>query len=104
MKNVTLTKSILFIFFVLVAHIGLQAQAVHDITVSGTYTVPSSGVTSIKVEVWGAGGAGANTNNNNNRRGPGGGGAYASKTIAVSPNETFDVVVGAGGNGLSTAS
>ncbi|OBQ55055.1 choice-of-anchor D domain-containing protein [Tamlana sp. s12] len=100
MKNFTLTKYFLFTFFVLMAHVGLQAQTMeYNTPGTYTYTVPT-GIMSIKVETWGAGGAGASTTNNPEQRGAGGGGgAYASSTLTVAPGDTYTVVVGAGGYG-----
>ena len=60
----------------------------------GTYSwlVPPS-VTSICVEVWGAGGGGGSTNSS---RG-GGGGGYSYQCFTVIPNASYTVTVGAGG-------
>lgn len=67
---------------------------------ANTFTVPS-GVTSITVEVWGAGGGGGNSNNTTNNGGAGGGGGgYARKAlIGLTPGTTYTVTVGAGGIG-----
>lgn len=63
-----------------------------DFTGNGTFTVPLL-VTSIQVEVWGAGGGGSiNTNGN-----PGGGGGYVRQVISTIPGETLTVTIGAGG-------
>lgn len=72
---------------------------------SGTFTVPA-GVTSITVQLWGAGGAGGGSTdagNGINARGGagGGGGAYVTGTITVVPGEILTITVGAGGNGVS---
>jgi trimeric autotransporter adhesin len=70
-----------------------------------TYTVPA-GVTSIKLEAWGAGGAGGSsqtsTSTINIRGGGGAGGSYASTTISVSTGNVILYTVGAGGTGLSS--
>ena len=63
-------------------------------TTNGSFTVPA-GITSITVEVWGAGGKGS-TLTTNTGGGGGGGGAYAKKTIATTPGTTYTVTVGAG--------
>lgn len=68
----------------------------------GTYSwlVPPS-VTSICVEVWGAGGGGGSTHNS----GGGGGGGYSYQCFTVLPNASYTVTVGAGGtagNSVST--
>jgi hypothetical protein len=62
-------------------------------TTSGTFTVPA-GVTSISIEVVGAGGTGGG-----NGGGGGGGGGYASGTYSVTPLTTLPVIVGIGGSG-----
>lgn len=60
---------------------------------SGTFEVPA-GVTSIEVEVWGAGGGGVI---DNNAAGGGGGGGYARSTLTVTFEDTFNYTVGLGG-------
>ena len=67
-----------------------------------TWTVPA-GVTSITVEAWGGGGAGGGYNSvaDAGAGGGGGGGAYTKATnVAVTPGNTYNVVVGAGGVGI----
>ncbi len=63
-----------------------------------TFTVPTS-VTSITVQAWGGGGGARGDATDN--RGAGGGGAYASSVIAVSPGQTYTIVVGTGGTAIS---
>ncbi len=70
-----------------------------------TYVVPA-GVTSIDIQVWGAGGAGGGSTDTGSRfRGGGGagggGGAYVVGTVTVQEGETLTIVVGAGGTGVS---
>ncbi len=65
-------------------------------TSSGTFTVPA-GVTSITIEVVGAGGDGGG-----NGGGGGGGGGYSMGTYSVTPLTTLPVVVGIPGNGPTT--
>jgi hypothetical protein len=69
-----------------------------------TWTVPA-GVTSVKIECWGAGGAGGGAANANNSTGKGGGGgAYARvNSLTVVPGQTLTVTVGAGGSGANAA-
>ena len=67
-------------------------------TSSGTYTVPS-GITSVIVEVIGAGGKGGN-----NGAGGGGGGGYTSGDYAVTPGSTHAIVVGLANSGSGTSS
>lgn len=65
---------------------------------NGVWSVPC-GVTSIIVEVWGAGGGGGRATENGQTTGGGGGGAYAKKIFStVSTGDTFAYSVGAGGS------
>lgn len=66
-----------------------------------TFTVPT-GVTVITVRCYGGGGAGGSSDRNGGRGGGGGGGNFAESTIAVSPNTTYNIIVGSGGRGLTT--
>lgn len=70
------------------------AQTSQTFTTSGSFTVPT-GVTSLKVEVWGGGGKGASRTTNGNGGG-GGGGAYSQSIIAVTPGSNYNYVVGLG--------
>jgi hypothetical protein len=71
-------------------------------TGSGTFTVPD-GVTSIKVECWGAGGAGGGSTTNNSGGSGGGGGAYTNNTYtSLSTGDVFDYTVGSGGTGSTS--
>lgn len=68
-------------------------------TSSGTWTCPA-GVTSVTVEVWGAGGGGGgdNTKSSNTGGSGGGGGAYAKlNTYAVTPGNNYSYTVGLAG-------
>lgn len=77
----------------------IVAQAVTTSLTSNTlFTIPE-GVTSLKVECWGAGGKGASIANEINVGGGGGGGAYASSLLCVVPGQSYSVVIGAGGSG-----
>jgi hypothetical protein len=60
----------------------------------GTFTVPS-GLTSVNVYAWGAGGAAYGSVPNG---AIGGGGGFASGTLAVSPSQVMEIVVGEQGN------
>lgn len=70
---------------------------------AGTWTCPA-GVTSVIVEVWGGGGGGGGASsaalNNSSRAGGGGGaGSYVRATVAVTPGNTYNYTIGAGGLG-----
>lgn len=65
---------------------------------STTWKVPC-GVTSITVEVWGAGGAGGAATGNSAIAGGGSGGGYVKATYAVTPNATINYSIGTGGSG-----
>ena len=68
-------------------------------TSSGTWTVPAD-VTQITVEAWGAGGAGGGSTSNNAGGGSGGGGGgYCINVFTVTPGQTINYTVGAGGTG-----
>lgn len=64
----------------------------------GTYNwkVPP-GVTSICIEVWGAGGGGDRRSTSGGVVGGGGGGGYAYECFSVVPGTTYNVIVGSGG-------
>jgi hypothetical protein len=68
-------------------------------TSTGTWLCPA-GVTSIKVECWGAGGGGAGASNSGNlyTGGGGAGGNYSvNNSITVVPGTTYNVTIGSGG-------
>jgi len=65
------------------------------LTANGTFTVPN-GCTSLVIKAWGGGGGGGA--NNAVESGHGGAGGYAyTNALAVTPGDTFDVVIGLGG-------
>lgn len=71
-------------------------------TSNGTWTAPV-GVTVVQVGGWAAG-AGGGRGNSGNSRGGGGGGAYAGlNAFAVTPGNTYTVVVGQAGLGATVA-
>jgi hypothetical protein len=78
--------------------ISIVTMAQQIFTSSGTFTVPA-GVTSITVEVVGAGGRGGS-----NGAGGGGGGGYASGAYTVVPGATHAVVIGLSASGTGTSS
>ena len=61
-----------------------------------TFTIPA-GVTSITVEVWGAGGRGGGKVKDNGEAAGGGGGAYSRSVITVTPGQIINYYVGFGG-------
>lgn len=77
-------------------------------TADGSWTVPSC-VTSVTVEVWGAGGGGGGVASRVNSGstgseacsagGGGGGGGYAIRNYSVTPGEVYAIKVGLGGTG-----
>lgn len=64
-----------------------------------TSWIAPSGVSSVKVRVWGAGGGGAYCIDNQSSATGGGGGGYAEKILTVTPGIAYSVTVGAGGLG-----
>lgn len=65
-----------------------------------TYTVPA-GVTSINVWLWGAGGAGGDRTGAGNA-GAGGSGAFVKGTLAVTPGQVLQIIVGGRGTYSTT--
>jgi len=74
-----------------------QKTVIFSSPISGKWVVPI-GVTSLDVELWGAGGGGGSVAGNKPGAG-GGGGAYSSKTLTVTPGDSIYFVVGNGGVG-----
>jgi hypothetical protein len=68
-------------------------------TFTGGWTAPA-GVTSILVECWGGGGSAATGGPSTNGAG-GAGGEYAAQTVAVTPGNSYNFTVGAGGAAVS---
>lgn len=65
-------------------------------TGSQQWTVPA-GVTSITVDVWGAGGGGGRRRSSDGASGGGGGGAFSRSILTVTPGTTLTIFVGNGG-------
>jgi hypothetical protein len=65
-------------------------------TSSGNFIVPV-GVTSLLIEIIGAGGGGARYSSNTADGGAGGSGAYGKTIVAVTPGQIIPVTIGAGG-------
>lgn len=80
-----------------------QTTVTRDTPGNTSWTVPA-GVTSIVVEAWGGGGGGGRAKNKDFGTGGGGGGAYARSVLNVTPGQSYDITVGAGGTGAGTAS
>jgi hypothetical protein len=75
------------------------SQTVETFTTSGSWVCPA-GVTSVAVECWGGGGGGGSSNSAaaNRAGGGGGGGGYSkSVSVAVTPGNSYNIVVGSGG-------
>jgi hypothetical protein len=92
-----LKKQGMFAVIFLIADLFFMATAFSQTVVvnpTSPWTVPA-GVTSIKVEVWGAGGGGGT---GGGAGGGGGGGAYNVATFPVTPGHTFTITVGTGGS------
>ena len=88
---------ILSAVFALLTFAGFAQTSPQDYTVDSTFTVPV-GVTSITVELVGAGGKGIN-----NGGGGGGGGGYAKGVYTVTPGTTLSITVGSISGGSTSA-
>lgn len=112
-KKLYMKKMIILLFrklfaFILFSSFLSLLHAQTTVTLStpgtGTWTVPC-GVTSVTVEVWGAGGGGQGvTGNGNSGTGGGGsGGGYVKGAFAVSAGNVLDYSIGSGGDGTPSA-
>ncbi|RZJ70029.1 PKD-like domain-containing protein [Flavobacterium sp.] len=97
-KKRGMIHKISFLMLLLLIAFGAKAQTSVIFTASGNWTVPA-GVTTVTVEVWGAGGAGGGATSNNNRGGGGGGGGYVIATNVPVVVATIPYTVGAGAVG-----
>ena len=84
--------------FIITFYSFAQTSVSDNIAGTRTWTVPA-GITSVSVEVWGAGGAGGGSTSNNNGGSGGGGGGYSSRTFSVVSGQTITYTVGQGGTG-----
>lgn len=75
------------------SHISFSQPGTQSFVASGSYVVPA-GITSLTIEVVGAGGTGGS-----NGGGGGGGGGYAIGVYNVTPGASIPITVGAGGAG-----
>lgn len=81
----------------------VMATTVLTITTTGTTNwVCPSGVTSVQVELWGAGGTGGPATGTASGAGGGAGGQYAIKQVAVTPGNTYAVIVPAASTSATT--
>ena len=94
----------LFLFLFSFPHLKAQVQTV-SFDQAGTFSwVAPCGVTSVTVDLWGAGGGGGGAGaysflgTNTGAGGGGGGGAYHNVTVPVTPGTSYTVTVGAGGS------
>ncbi len=96
-KNVETTSTLMSIYFTVIAPTGIWTEVFKN---PGTYTwVCPSGVSAVDVALWGGGGGGSDGNGTKGGGG-GGGGAYAASTaVAVTPGNSYTIVVGVGGAG-----
>lgn len=93
-----------FSLFVLFITVSSYSQTFTDNTANGneTWTVPA-GVTSVTVQVWGAGGSGGGSDSNGYGGGGAGGGGYSTKTFSVLAGQTINYNIGAGGTATAIA-
>jgi hypothetical protein len=78
------------------------AQTTDTYTANGSWVVPA-GVTSVTVEIWGAGGGGGGSNTNNSGGSGGGSGAYVTRTVTVTPAASIPFTIGTGGTAGAAA-
>ncbi len=90
------------IIFSLLINSTLFGQTVLTFTNSGSWVCPA-GVSSVKVECWGAGAAGGGVASTYGAGGGGGGGAYAINVIPVTVGTAYNYTVGTGGIALPGA-
>jgi hypothetical protein len=98
-------NNIIHLILMLIAFLGFstsfgQTTVNFTTTGNGTWTAPCD-VTSITLEVWGAGGGGQRAEGNPAAGGGGAGGGYVRTTYAVTPGTTYNLYVGTGGTGNS---
>lgn len=86
-------KKVYLIFLLFYTTLIYGQSGTSEFTSTGTFTVPD-GVTTILVEMIGAGGHGGY-----NGTGGGGGGGYTSSNLSVTPGATIDIQIGIPGSG-----
>lgn len=90
-----LIKHLVHLFLLFLGIHGFS-QTTDTFTTTGSWTVPA-GVTSVTVEIWGAGGGGGGSNSNGIGGSGGGSGAYSTRTVTVSPGANIPFTIGTGG-------
>lgn len=103
LKKLNFLQSFTLLFFIFITA-NLYSQTFTDNTANGneTWTVPA-GVTSVTVQVWGAGGSGGGSDTNGYGGGGAGGGGYSTKTFSVVAGQTINYNIGAGGTATTIA-
>ncbi len=93
-------RSTAALFALIILGLQAHAQTTTNFTTAGTtsWQCPA-GVTSVLVQIWGAGGGGGGAQGTSVRRAGGGGGSggYSTATINVTAGTTYSIVVGTGG-------
>jgi hypothetical protein len=85
--------------FLLISILGIAQTQTFTTVGSNSFTVPA-GVTSLTIQAWGGGGRGGSAIEATvvHAGGGGGGGAYSKKVMTVIPGNTYNLVVGGGGD------
>ncbi|HNP32261.1 MAG TPA: choice-of-anchor D domain-containing protein [Flavobacterium sp.] len=104
MKTLLLKSENLILLILLLIVSSVSRGQTQTYTSSGTFT-PPAGVTSVKVEAYGAGGGGGygGTSNKKGGGGGGGGGYTVGNSVTVTPGTSHAITIGSAGTG-STAS
>ncbi|MGC4040203.1 MAG: choice-of-anchor D domain-containing protein [Flavobacterium sp.] len=91
------SESLLLITLLIVTSI-TRGQSTQPYTANGSFVTPA-GVTTVKVEAYGAGGSGGygGTANKNGGGGGGGGGYSVINSVTVTPGTSYALTIGAGG-------
>lgn len=92
-------KSILLMSLLMVVSIS-RGQSTQTYSSNGNFITPA-GVTTVKVEAYGAGGGGGYGGSSNKRGGGGGGGGgyRLFNSVSVTPGTSYPIVIGIGGSG-----
>ncbi len=95
-NSFSLRVFVTFLFTAISSLFSGQTTVYLNVPGNGNWTVPC-GVTSITVEVWGAGGGGGGSNTNGSGGSGGGSGGYSSSTFTVTPNSSINYTIGLAG-------